>query len=331
MKWSLILVLIFTTFDFWAQSPLKIAFEFPEHDVVPEGIAYDPRSQSFFISSTFRRNIIRIDKNGRYGNFVNEQQDSLQGVVGMRVDPTGRYLWAASCNFGRGMPMKNPDSLSEGRTSIHKYEIATGRLLNRYALGNPADPHAFNDLVISKTGTVFITDTRAGRIYTLSKSARDLEVYFQLDKGMYPNGIDITPDGKFLFIAVYARPKNLFIRLEVEKKEYQVIELQANWPAGADGLYYYANSLIAVIPGPGMNKVIRYKLDSKLSEAVEQVVLVNNDPMLSQPSTGVVVNDKFYFVATSNLQLFAKRYRETSGMVDVKEFPPLRVGLVRLK
>ncbi len=332
IKYSLVASLIIACWNLHAQSPapLKIAFEFPEYDVVPEGIAYEPGSKSFFVGSTYRRNIIRIDNKGGYSNFVQEKQDGLQGVIGMRVDPGGKYLWAANSNVGSAMPIKDADSLADGQTALHKYEIKTGKLAAKYPLGSKNDRHGFNDLVVTRSGRVFVTDTRAGKLYTVPEDGKSIELFYEFTQGI-PNGIDITPDGKYLFVALYAQPKNIFARMEIKTKALHTVELNEAWIAGADGLYFYKNSLVAIIPGRGVNKIIQYRLDPTLSKATEQIILIDNDPLLSQPTTGVIVNTDLYFVATSNLQLFAKRFRETNGEFDVKEMAPLRIGLVGLQ
>ncbi|MBA3555973.1 MAG: hypothetical protein H0W29_14595, partial [Gemmatimonadales bacterium] len=62
-----------------SQSPPSVAFTVSETDLVPEGIAWDPTSRSLFLSSTYRRKIVRIDSLGRATDFVREGQDGLGG------------------------------------------------------------------------------------------------------------------------------------------------------------------------------------------------------------------------------------------------------------
>jgi sugar lactone lactonase YvrE len=58
-------------------NPLEIAYTISENDLIPEGIAYDPARKNFYVSSTFKRKIIRIDANGRATDFTQEAQDGL--------------------------------------------------------------------------------------------------------------------------------------------------------------------------------------------------------------------------------------------------------------
>lgn len=151
-----------------------------------------------------------------------------------------------------------------------------------------------------------------------------------LPQGHFPNGIDITPDNKYLFVAMYASPRNVYGRIEIETKKLDIVELNETWPAGADGLYFYKNSLVAIVPGEKEELIIQYYLNEDLLKAVDMKILVENDPMLSQPSTGVIVGNKLYFVATSNLQLFARLYRESNGKINLNDLPPVRIGVIEV-
>jgi hypothetical protein len=96
-------------------------------------------------------------------------------------------------------------------------------------------------------------------------------------------------------------------------------------------LYYLDKTLLAVLPGSAEGKVVQYFLDDQLQKVDRVKVLLHDDPLLSQPSTGVIVGNKFYFVASTNLQLFAKLHHETKGQVNLKDLAPVRIGVVDLE
>lgn len=309
---------------------MSVAFTINENDLVPEGIAYDATQKRFYVSSTYRRKIVQIDSKDNVSDFTKEQQDGLMSVVGMRVDSKRRILWAARGNVGKFLPMKNMDSLSEGQSGLFKYDLPSGKLLKKYWLGAKGEQHFLNDLTLDKKGKVYVTDTQGKKIYSVGPEDDELEVFYEFAPSYTPNGIDITPDNKYLFVALYSQPKNLFCRIALETKKFEVVELPENWSAGADGMYFYKGSLIAIIPGANDNKIIQYTLDETMLRATSIKVYIENDPLLSQPSTGVIVGNKLYFVATSNLQLFARLYSETNGNVNLSDLPPARIGIVQL-
>src|SRR5215211_7738657 len=105
-KGSLLLtaLLLFLCFPASARGQSRVAFRIPEPDLIPEGIAYDPVAQVFYVGSTYKRKIVSVDGRGVVRDFTGEGQDGLWGLLGMRVDAKRRLLWAVSSHAGGAMP-----------------------------------------------------------------------------------------------------------------------------------------------------------------------------------------------------------------------------------
>jgi len=71
-------------------------FTLRERELLTEGVAYDARTRTFFVSSVRHRKIVAVDDRGRQRDFITEAQDGIGGVFGMAVDPVHRTLWASS-------------------------------------------------------------------------------------------------------------------------------------------------------------------------------------------------------------------------------------------
>lgn len=313
------------------EEPVVIKYSINENDVVPEGIAYDPGTNSFFISSTYKRKIIRVNESGRAVDFTTEGQDGLLGVVGMRVDIKRNILWAASGDVGSGMPIKNSDSTRVGFSYLHKYDITNGKLIKKYELNNSSGNHFLNDLILDSTGKPYITDTWAQKIYTVDEKGDSLRLFADFTGSYSPNGIDITADGKFLYVALYASPNPVIGRIEIAKRNLELVNLNNEFMSGADGLYYYNNSLVAIMPGEIRDTITQFFLDPTGMNVTGTYLHSTGSDMFSQPSTGVIVKDKMFFIATSNLQLFRRLYEEQKGQVKNAQLPPVRVGEIKLK
>lgn len=314
-----------------AQKEPGMAYTIPDNDLIPEGIAYDPVNREFFVSSTYKRKIIRIKEDRTYNDFISEQQDGIYGVIGMRVDAERRILWAASATAGNDMPAKDEDSTITGNSAIFKYDLKTGKLIKKYPLNKDSLQYFLNDLVVAPNGTVYITETRNGTVYTINPEKDELELFYKLPGQGWPNGIDLAPDQRSLYVAWYAQPKDFFSRIDLQTRRLDTVYLPAEWKAGADGLYFYKNSLIAIIPDDSTDEVVQYMLDTSLMRIRDRNMLVKDDTLFSQPSTGVVVGDKLYFIAASNLQLFRRLYGQTKGQVNPRDLAPVRIGDVLLK
>jgi len=312
-----------------AQPPLKIACEIPENDLIPEGLAWDAVTGDLYLSSTWKRKIIKISPDGKWQDFVSTGQDGLLGVIGMKVDAARRLLWVATSTAGENMPVQGLTDLKTWKSGIFKYDLKTGECLQQYWLKEIDKSFFFNDLTLDSTGRVYATEMMTNRIYTITPDSEKLEIFLQLPEGHAPNGIDLDKGGRFLFVGLYTKPFS-FGRLDIETKQLDFIQLPANETIGADGLYFYKNSLIAVQPGVKKRVVTQYFLDAALLKITGIKILLADDPLLAQPSTGALASDRFYFIVTSQLQVFAKHYKDNGGKVYPEKLLPVLIGVLQL-
>ena len=284
-----------------------IAFRIPDPDLIPEGIAYDARTRTFFVSSTFKRKIVAINQAGEVRDFVPEARDGIFGVLGMRVDDSRRILWAISSNAGATMPARGLDKSCLGCSIVTGYDVDSGKLLRKYELSNTPSVHFLNDLVVAPSGDVYITDTISGDIYRISREQDRLERWSTVGDKTFPNGIDISADGRTLFVATGAGLKRVNI---ADGTVTTVTGFETDKPPVIDGLYFYKQSLIAIQPFEAERTVVRYHLDPAGSHVTRTDVIEPNSPQFAQPTTGTIVGDDFYFIANAQLQIFRAMYKE---------------------
>ena len=201
--------------------PYRVAYTIPQYDIVPEGLAYDTLKKEFFISSTYRRKIIRLRSDGSYEDFIKQKQDNIYGVVAINVDHRSRVLWAASGTAAIHMPSINEDTITDtGNSAIHKFDLTTGKLIKKYVLRKkPGENYFLNDLTIDNSGRLYISESQNGFIYTIDPKKDELELWLVLNNSAHPNGLDITPDQKYLFVSLYASPKDFFGRIDIQTKK----------------------------------------------------------------------------------------------------------------
>ena len=71
---------------------------------------------------------------------------------------------------------------------------------------------------------------------------------------------------------------------------------------GADGLYLYGNSLIAVQnANPSPDRVIRLFLNAEGNKVEKARVIESNHPLYVIPTTGAIVGDNFFYIANTHL------------------------------
>lgn len=276
----------------------RVAFRLPERDLFPEGIAHDPVSGAFFLSSLYKRKIVRIDSTGTAQDFVAEGQDSLWCGLGMKVEPARRRLWVATSiePFMRGFVPEN-----EGQAALLCYDVDSGRLRSRSVLRHPPEPHLLNDLAVSRDGTVYVTDTIQGTVYRFSEgtevglSSAPASLEPLLEPGSLPNanGITLDAEERCLYVA------HAFGVARVDLDSMCSVEVpcpEAVTATGIDGLYYHDGRLIAL--QTSLERVARFDLDPSGTRILDCVVLEGHHPEFREITTGVVVGRALYYIAT---------------------------------
>jgi sugar lactone lactonase YvrE len=282
----------------------EVAFRIPQKDLIAEGIAYDSVSGSFFVSSTYRRKIIEVDASGKVSDFTTDKQDGMWGVVGMEVDANRRHLWANSGNLEQNMGMKYPEPETLGHTAIHKYDLTTRKLIKKYVLAVKGEKHFFNDLSLTKTGDVYITDTDGGAVYRISAAKDEVELFVKPAVMSFPNGIAISDDEKNLYVA---HLEGISV-VNLTSREVKLLTTpESTATTSIDGMVFHANSLIANQALTGVERVARFHLGSNPSHIEKLEVLQVNHPTFVMPTTGVVAGDSFYYIANSQLRSFDEK------------------------
>lgn len=270
----------------------QVAFSIPQKDLIIEGIAYNPTTKIYYLSSIHQRKIITF-QNGVAKDF-SSPSDGLWSVSGMKVDVKKQILWVGSSAFPQMQGFKKED---DGKSGIFKYNLRTGRLIEKYLLSNESEKHALGDLVLNKKGSIFATDSFSPNIYFIDSKTNKLEVFLKSDLFNSLQGLTFTPDEKYLFVADYS--KGIF-KINMVTKEISQLKPAPNVTLlGIDGLYFQQNKLIAIQNGTAPNRIISFALNSQMNEITDFTVLEANHQDFNEPTLGLFIGKDFYFVANS--------------------------------
>ncbi len=267
------------------------AFSLPDKDLITESVAFDPKSNRFFVSSVHQKKIFAVDKNKTVSEFSAES-DGLWSVLGMKVDERRQILWVCSAAFPqmRGFKKEN-----DGKSGIFKYDLATGKLLGKYLLGNESEKHALGDLIVNTRGDVFATDSVSAKIYSIDSQTDRLEVFLENDFFESPQGLTFTPDEKFMYVADYS--KGIF-KIEIKtRKMIQLAPANDVTVLGIDGLYFHRGKLVAIQNGTNPPRVLQLSFNE--NQITKSKTLETNHADFNEPTLGVVVGEDFYFIANS--------------------------------
>ena len=273
------------------------AFTIPEWGFVAEGVAYDPVTRAFFVSSVRHRKIVRIPPDGKIADFVAPGRDGLRSALGMRVDPKRRTLWVAS----EAIPSMDGYKKEEPRAAaVFEYDVGSGRLRREHVPPPGGDPAGFDDLAVAPDGTVFVNDGSSSRIWRIPPGGR-LEVFLTSDLFGGTQGLAVSTDGTTLYFSDY---RGLFAA-DIATRRVRPVRVPPDLSLnGIDGLALFERGLIGIQNGIVPHRVIRLDLAKDGVTISRARILEMNHPDFDEPTLGVVVDGALYFSADSQGQKF---------------------------
>jgi sugar lactone lactonase YvrE len=264
----------------------RSAFTIAEADLIPEGIAWSAKQQRFYLGSV-KRKIIEVDSAGHARAFVRTAENGLGVVVGLRVDDQRGELCVVSEQMA-----PHPDLIR----AIFRYRLSDGKLLAKYPVKD-GEADLVNDLVVALDGTLYATASNSGSLLRIVRGSASAEVFLAPHSLPDPNGITLSRDGKFLFVAGWYG----ITRIDLRTKAAQLLKTSTQIAAGCfDGLYEYEGDLVGIqncVHDTG--RVLRLHLNAQRDTIVSAQVLESYNPLFDGITTGAIANHRLYFMANT--------------------------------
>jgi sugar lactone lactonase YvrE len=241
--------------------------------------------------------VLRVTRDGRASDFV-RVEDGRWAPLGLRVDAERRRLWVAAAALAQTGGYQPADS---GRSALLQYDLRSGRLTGRF---EPRDgrPHAIGDLVVTRAGDVYATDSRSPAVFRVPAGGERIESFVQSPLFLSAQGLALTPDERTLYVADYARG---MLRVDLERRGVSRLEAADGVLAlGIDGLYFHNGGLVGIQNGVAPHRVVRFTLSPGGDRLVTATVLERAHPRFGEPTLGVVVHDELFYVANSQWERF---------------------------
>jgi sugar lactone lactonase YvrE len=287
----------------------SVAFTVPATDLFPEGLGVDTQKEVFYMGSMHHRKIVKFALGGSVSDFVKEELYDLMPIGGVHVDPADHSVWAAT------------DAGEKHRPELLHFD-ARGQLLERYASPGTM-PYDLNDLVLRGSREIFTTDTEGHHVYRFDRASHrftDLKLYRPV---FYPNGITLSGDGHLLFVADMLG----IIRVDLVSDESEDVNPGAhNTLSGIDGLYWNKGEFLGVQYGTGAYRVMRWQLSPDGRKVTASEILEDRTDLVSDPTTGAVLGDNFYFIANTGINNL-----EDDKIVDPAKLESVHVAVVAVK
>lgn len=184
---------------------------FTEHNLYPEGLAFDPLHNFFLVSSASAGTVGGVGFDGIYKPLIIDE--NLTMTTGLKVDKANRRVLV--CNVENG---------------LGSYDLFTGKRLffADFTSLLPGEPVFLNDETFDAQGNAYVTNSASPVIYKVDKNGK-ASVFFQnaafstgpADFGF--NGIQYNEKG---FILVTHTALNQLIKIPVNNPaSYSVVQL----------------------------------------------------------------------------------------------------------
>ena len=261
---------------------LPTQYVIPGSAVFPEGIAYDQRTQTVFVSSTTNGAIYRGDAGDETLTlFLPGGADGRTTAIGLEVDDEG-HLWVAGGGTG----------------FVFVYDAVSGALIARLSGGS--SPTFINDIAVDRNGVGYITDSMSPVIYRVVPNGAGgytLERWLPLagtpimyTAGFNLNGIVISPNGRYLYV-VQTNTGRLF-RIEIATKEIVQLDTGGALFPNGDGLWLHGNSLYVLQNQQELISELRLQQNQAEATLVSQTT----DPSFMFPTSLVIARGRMLVV-----------------------------------
>jgi hypothetical protein len=263
-------------------------FRLADAGLLPEDIDYDATTKLFYITSVMKKEILAVDMNGNAHVFA-EGPDKWP-MMAVKVDAARHLLWVTEVALD-GLPWSPEEDW--GRSALLLYDLGTGKLLHR--VEGPMNA-ALGDMALTAEGDAIVSDNDHGVVYRVDHKKQEFE-RLNGDDFISPQTPAMLPGGQQVFVPDYVRGIGI---LNLKTKSVTWIPMDERYAlSGIDGLYLSGRTLLATQNGTSPARVIRFELDPSLSRVASESIIERSTPTLGDPTHGVVVDGRLYYIANS--------------------------------
>ena len=290
-------------------------FVLDEKDLIPEGTAFNTRTNTIYIGSVYRQKIVEIASNGKITSVIGPNDFGELSPLGMEMDNERNTLWV---NVARA-PVVHPFTSDQSKTTIMSFDMSSRKRGKDYAVID-TDGAFLNDLTVTASGDVYATETIKSRIYRITSTTDELELYLELDAFTFPNGITWHAAANSLFVATGEG----IVRVSLDTKHAALLEAAPGVNAkNIDGLAIHEDYFI----GHQSSSVSKFHFNSDTTKIIKSTTL-DSGPEFDSSTTGEIANGYYYFIVNS--QLGSGIYRESRIIKHVDSLEKVIVRKLKL-
>ena len=266
-----------------------IELNYPDKDLIPEGIAVDLPNNALYMSSIHKKKITATYiRSGWTEDLIKSEEHGYKSGVGLEIKD--HKLFALS------REEKNGKIISD----LLVIDFKNIKNVNKYKFSDTVS-HFMNDLAISDDNKIYITDTKRHCVYKLNYPEGEIELFIEDEQIKYPNGITISEDNKKLYVDSWSHGVRI---IDISTKKILNEKNNLTSEIGIDGMKYYQGNLYAIRNG-GNDRTKHGLIKIKLSDEGDDITgvepLLMNDPMMNIPTTIDIADGTIYILANSQI------------------------------
>lgn len=264
---------------------------------LPDGIALDPSSGTFYLAGMKQGVILRVNADGKSEEFYRAGDDGPRGFTALAVDAGNGVLWAAGTEVR--LEGDRQASVNARAAALYAFDLDTGKLQARHAIDEQGHeiPHLINEMAVAPDGAVYLTDRLSPVIYVLKPGASELEPFLGSPKLGSLQGLAIDEKGEYLYVADWVTG---VYRIHIQSEHVQPLAISPSINLGGiRSLAYRDGELFAIQTGTRPERVVRYELSDDRDAVVDQQPLSANQPEYDHPGSAVLGKDGLYFIANT--------------------------------
>ncbi|MEP0938385.1 MAG: hypothetical protein ABJH57_11720 [Cyclobacteriaceae bacterium] len=256
-----------------------------------EAIGVDESTGAIYLGDVWARQVCRYEDGKLSVLFDYAEQPELYSVMGIDVDEKNNKLWICSAALPQ---TQGYTAALEGTSSVFSYDLKTQSVQHH---GTLTASNTFGDLIVSRSGKVYISDGSSNKVYTVDESG-NLLVFADLStKTLNLQGLTFDGPEKNIFVADYILG---IFKLNLETRELTKVEFATDIPfKGIDGLYYHKNALFAIQNGTKPIRVTQLFLNKEETTVGNYAAFDQNTKYLNEPTQGFIYKRIMVYIANS--------------------------------
>ena len=262
----------------------------PDTTWFPEGLARDPVSGTLYLTSLRHRTIGWVTPEGTLRPLLAPATPAPLAPFAVVVDSARRLLYAATGVAPAMLGRAPADSM---RAELLCIALADGRITGRWPLADGLTTPG--EMALLPDGDILVSDALRGALHRW-RAATGTWVTRRDPWLRSPQGLAPSADGRVVYVADWSTG---LLRWDLAADSLtRVMEPAGTTLVGLDGLRRAGTVLVGVQNGLAPSRVVRITLTADGRRATA-VTTLDRPRLDGDPTTGVVVDSTFLYVATS--------------------------------